>query len=121
MKKASPYILLFLFVMFVWHLDSSRDFGIEWDGDQIDGPFGMLVGALFAGGGVLIAAVVLVCVATLLALVFAGVGVMLIGALALGAVLLAAALSPLLLPLLIPAGIIWLLVRRNRTGSTLHR
>jgi len=49
-----------------------------------------------------------------LAVVFAGVGVILLGALGVAAVAVALAISPLLLPLLVPVAIIWFLVSRSR-------
>jgi hypothetical protein len=52
--------------------------------------------------------------------VFAGVGVILLGALCLAALAVAAAISPLLLPLLVPAAIIWFFVSRSRKHRTLR-
>jgi hypothetical protein len=69
---------------------------------------------LFAGGGTLLAAVIMLMVGAILAVVFAGVGIMLIGGLGLGALLLALAISPLLLPLLLPLALVWYLASRSR-------
>jgi hypothetical protein len=92
---------------------------IDIDGDRIDGPLAAFLGVLFAGGGTLIAGFVMLVVGTVLAVVFAGVGVILLGALALGALALAAMISPLLLPLLVPAAIIWFFVSRSRKHRAL--
>ena len=120
MKKIAPYIIAFLFLLLVW--DVYSDFGamhVNIDGDEFDGPLGALLGLLFASGGVLIGGLVTVLVAMLLALICAGVGIIVVGALAVASVAVAAAVSPLLLPLLLPLGLIWYLVsrkRRNRAG-----
>jgi hypothetical protein len=50
--------------------------------------------------------------------VFAGVGVLLVGALALAASLGLLAVSPLLLPILVPAAIIWFFMSRSRRNRS---
>ena len=115
MKKIAPYIIALLFILLVW--DVSSDFGgmhFDIDGEEFDGPLGTLLGMLFASGGVLIGVLAMALVAVLLAVVCAGVGIIVVGALAVAAVAVAAAISPLLLPLLLPIGVIWYLVGRNR-------
>jgi hypothetical protein len=52
--------------------------------------------------------VILFCVALLLAFVFAGVGLIVVGCFALVGLILAAVALPFLLPLLIPLFIVWL-------------
>ena len=115
MKKIAPIVILFLFGLLAWNVfvhPSGMTFDI--DGEEIDGPLGALLGLLFAGGGMLIAALVILFVGALLAVVFAGLGVMLALGLGLAALVLVALISPLLLPLLIPAAIIWFFVSRSR-------
>jgi len=116
MKTTVKIIILFLAAVLLWNIftDSFDVMTVNIDGEEYGGPLGWLVGLVFAGGGMLIATVVLLFVGVLLAVVFAGVGVIVMGALgiAAGAVLLA--VSPLLLPLLIPVAIIWYLVSRSR-------
>jgi hypothetical protein len=115
MKKTAAFVILFLFALLVWNVFVyAGDMSFNIDGDEIDGPLGALLAMLFAGGGTLLAAVILLMVGAILAVVFAGVGIMLIGGLGLGAVLLALAISPLLLPLLLPLALIWYLVGRSR-------
>lgn len=114
MKKIAPLVILFLFCLLVWNV-FVQPFGmdVDFDGNDFDGPLGALIGLVFAGGGLIIAALVLVFVGALLALVFAGVGVLLALGLGLAALMLAAVFSPLLLPILIPGAIIWFFMRRN--------
>jgi hypothetical protein len=115
MKKTALFVIAFLFALLLWNVFvSSGDMVFNVDGDEFDGPFGALLAMLFAGGGTLIAALVLVVVGVVLAVVFAGVGIILIGGLGVGAVVLALAISPLLLPLVLPLAVIWYLVSRSR-------
>jgi hypothetical protein len=62
----------------------------------------------------LIGGVVVACVAVFLCLLFAGLGILMVGGMALAAVIVVAAVSPLLLPLLIPIGIYWFFSARSR-------
>jgi hypothetical protein len=115
MKKTAAFVILFLFALLAWNvLAYSGDMTFNIDGDEIDGPLGALLAMLFAGGGTLLAALVVLMVGAILAVVFAGVGIVLIGGLGLGALLLALAVSPLLLPLLLPLAVIWYLASRSR-------
>ena len=115
MKKYAPYVILFLFAAMLWNLFSwSGDMAVNLDGDQIDGPLGFMLATLFTGGGMLLAVFISVITVAVLAVVFAGVGVILIGSLAIGALVLALAMSPLLLPLVIVLAIAWYAMRRPR-------
>lgn len=115
MKKYAPYVILFLFAAMLWNLfDWSGDMAVNLDGEQIDGPLGFMLATLFTGGGMLLAIFISVITVAVLAVVFAGVGVILIGSLAIGALVLALAMSPLLLPLLIVVAIVWYAMRRPR-------
>jgi hypothetical protein len=115
MKKTAAFVIAFLFALLLWNVFvSSGDMVFNVDGDEFDGPLGALLAMLFAGGGTLVAALVLVVVGVVLAVVFAGVGIILIGGLGIGALVLALAISPLLLPLLLPLAVIWYLVSRSR-------
>lgn len=115
MKKIAPAVIILLFLLLVWNVfGHSPGMNVDIDGGRFDGPGGALIGLLFAGGGLVIAALVMVFVGAVLAVVFAGVGLLLALGLGLGAVLLALAISPLLLPLLVPLAIVWLLMRRAR-------
>lgn len=115
MRKIAPFIILFLVALIAWDMivDTSA-FHMDIDGDEFDGPLGALFGLLFGSLGLIIGTVVALCVAALLVVVFAGVGVVLVGALALAASLGLLAVSPLLLPLLIPVAIVSFFVSRSR-------
>src|SRR3954447_22419593 len=120
MKKIAPIIILFLFALLAWNVFvHSGGMAVRLDGDEIDGPLGALLAMLFAGGGTLIAALVLLVVGAVLVVVFAGVGLILLGALGVVALAVAAAVSPLLLLLLLPVAVIWLLVNRARKQRAL--
>ncbi len=116
MKKYAPYIILFLFALLLWNVftDAADFTTVNIDGEEFDGPLGALLGLVFAGGGAIIAGVVMLFVGLVLAVVFAGVGVIVLGALGVAAVAVALAVSPLLLPLLVPVAIIWFFVARSR-------
>ncbi len=115
MKKIFPAIVIFLTALVLWNVFiEPGHFLIDIDGEHFDGPLGIVFGSLLAGGGMLLAAVIVIAVGLLLTVLFAGLGLLLVAGLALGAVCLAAMLSPLLLPLLIPAGIFWYFYRRNQ-------
>ncbi len=117
MKKILPLLVLFMLAMVLWNVFTPNDISVAFDGDEIDGPLGVVLGGLFAGGGLLIAVVVMAVVGIILAVVFAGLGLMMVAGLCLGAVLLALAVSPLMLPLLLPLGLIWFFTRRSRKAS----
>lgn len=115
MKKIAPYIILFLVALIAWDmLADTSGFHMDIDGDEFHGPLGALLGLLFGSLGLIIGTIVALCVGALLVVVFAGVGVLLVGALALAAALALLAVSPLLLPILIPLAIIWFFVSRSR-------
>ena len=115
MKKIAPIVILFLFCLLAWNVFvQPHGMTFDIDGEEISGPFGAVIGLLFAGGGIIIAALVVLFVGALLAVLFAGLGVLLALGLGLAALVLAAAISPLLLPILIPAAIIWFFMDRNR-------
>jgi hypothetical protein len=115
MKNRTAFILLFLFALLCWSVfNDSGDMVFHIDGDEVDGPLGALLALLFAGGGMVLAGVVLLLVGGLLAVVFAGVGIVCIGGLAFGAVLVALIVAPFMLPLLLPLAAIWYLASRSR-------
>ncbi|MYM36000.1 hypothetical protein GTP38_16835 [Duganella sp. FT94W] len=87
---------------------------VDIDGDTIEGPLGALLAVVFGGAGMLLAGVIMVCVALFLCVLFASLGILAVFGVGLVAVVAAAAVSPLLLPLLVPIGLYWLLVSRPR-------
>lgn len=115
MKKIAPVVILFLFALLAWNVFShTSGMTFDIDGEEIGGPLGAVLGVLFAGGGMIVAALVMLFVGAVLAVVFAGLGVMLVFGLAIAALVITAAISPLLLPILIPVAIIWFFMGRSR-------
>ena len=116
MKTTVKIIILFLFATLLWNIfaETGDYMSVNIDGEEFGGPLGWLVGLVFAGGGMLIATIVMLFVGVLLAVVFAGVGVIVMGALCVAASAVLLAVAPLLLPLLVPLAIIWYLVARSR-------
>jgi len=114
MKKTAAILALFLFALLAWNVFTFGDSVVNIDGDEIGGPLGAVLATVFAGGGMLLAGVIMLFVGAVLAVVFAGVGILCIGGLALGACVLALMVSPLLLPLLVPVAIVWFFVSRSR-------
>ncbi len=113
-KKVALILALVLVGYLIWVLvGPMHGMKVTIDGHELTGPIGGLVGVW----GVMVAGVVLFCVAVLLAFVFVGVGLVVVGVLALVGVILAAVTLPFLLPLLIPLFIVWLfccLVRKSK-------
>jgi hypothetical protein len=114
MKKIAPYIIVFLATVLLMNVFGSHDVGVNFDGDHIDGPVGALLGLFFGGLGIVIAGIVMVVVGIVLAVVFAGMGVIAIAAIAIALVCAVLAVSPLMLPLLVPVAIIWFFMGRSR-------
>ena len=113
-KKLILAAILFLLAVMAWQSIFGDNMSINIDGDEIDGPLGAVLAVFFGGAGMLIAGVVMVCVTIFLCLLFAGLGILMVGGMALAAVLVVAAVSPLLLPLLIPIGIYCFFSARSR-------
>ncbi|HEY1042461.1 MAG TPA: hypothetical protein VGE60_01225 [Telluria sp.] len=118
MKKFAAVAILVLLAMAVWNLAfDAGDVHVMFGDEELDGPLAALVGLVAGGIGMLVAAVVMVFVGAVLALVFAGLGVMAIFGLALGAIVLAVAVSPLMLPLLVPVAIVWFVMKRRKARA----
>lgn len=118
-KTLIPLALFALLVLGMWFAMDTGNMHVNIDGDELDGPLGALIGTVATGGGMLFAALVCTAVAIFLGILFAGLGIMMIVGIALLAVVVMAAVSPLLLPLLIPVGLYWFLVARPRKQRTL--
>lgn len=114
MKKLIAVAILAILAICAWHSIHTGGMSVNIDGDEIDGPLGVLLGLVFGGFGMVIAAIVMTCVAVFVGFLFAGLGVLMVVGLALLGVVLTAVIAPFMLPLLIPAAIIWFLVARNR-------
>jgi hypothetical protein len=117
MKKTTATIIVAIAALFaVSAMAHGVDSHFFFDGDEIDGPFGALVALLAAGGGILIAGMVIGMVGLLLAVVFAGLGVLAVGVLCVAGLVLALVLSPALL-LVLPVALIWWLATRHRRAD----
>jgi hypothetical protein len=122
MKKIAPYLILFLCALLLWDLlFSFGDASFHIDGEEFDGPLGAMLGILFAGGGTLIGLLVALVVGVVLAVVFAGLGIVIIGALAIAGLAVAAAIVPFLLPLLLPLALLWYLASRARRSRAVQK
>lgn len=119
-KKLVVAAFVALLAVAAWQSILGDGMHVNIDGDEIDGPLGFLLGTVFAGGGLLIAAVAITCCAVFVGLLFAGLGILMISGLVLLAVAVAAAVSPLLLPLLIPAGLYMVFRSRSRKATMEH-
>jgi len=117
-KILIPLAVIALLVLAAFALDGSG-MTVNIDGDEIDGPLGAFIGLIAAGGGLLLAAVICAAVAVFLGMLFAGLGVLMITGIVLLALVGSAAVSPLLLPLLIPIGLYWFFVSRPRKQRAL--
>ncbi|MHA4869277.1 hypothetical protein ACXZ1M_16410 [Duganella sp. PWIR1] len=113
-KKLIFAAVIFLMVVAVCQSTFGDGMSVNFDGDEIDGPLGALLAVVFGGAGMLLAGVVLTCVAIFLCILFASLGILAVFGVGLAAVVAMAAVSPLLLPLLIPFGLYWFLVSRPR-------
>ncbi|WP_332856195.1 hypothetical protein [Duganella sp. S19_KUP01_CR8] len=113
-KKLVFAAFIILLAASAWQSVFGDGMHVNIDGDEIDGPIGFLLGTLFAGGGLLIAAVAITCATVFVGVLFAGLGILMISGMVLLAVVVAAAVSPLLLPLLIPVGIYMIFRSRSR-------
>lgn len=85
----------------------ANDLVVNVDGVDLDGAAGYLVAGLAGGFGLLVAAFVLLIVGAVLGFFFVGGTVLLVGGLALGAVLLALVAFPFCLPALLPVLLVW--------------
>ena len=115
MVKKTALILALLMVAFlIWTLlGPMHPVSVTIDGHTITGPIEGLVDVW----GLMVAGVVLFCVAVLLAFVFVGVGLVVVGSFVLVGLILAAVALPFMLPLLIPLFIVWLfccVVRKSK-------
>ncbi len=113
-KRTVMALVILMLALAAWGVFFENNaISIVVNGKEITGPLKGAIGA----GGMLIALIALLCAATLLVLVFTGVGIIVLGILILVGVIAFAMASPLLLTLLIPVAIVWLVVAM--TGNKL--
>jgi len=128
MKKLISLLLFSIVVLAlgaaIWHATHIGTVSTNWNGDEVDGPLGAVLGMLIGGSGLVIGAAVMCLVALVLGFVMAGVGLLLILVLSIAALAVIAALTPMLLPLLIPLAIVWFVatrIRNNRNNRQTHQ
>jgi predicted exporter len=114
--KLVEILVILMIILLAWVLYSSTtDVSIIINGKPFTGPLAPAIGLW----KLILTSVILFSVAILLAFVFAGVGLVILGCLALVGLILAALALPFLLPLLIPLFIVWafcaLLFRHKKT------
>jgi len=116
-KTLAIAITLVLLALAAWVLIFHGDsISIVIDGRPVTGPMKGAVGI----GGLVVALIAMFCAAIVLAFVFAGVGILVLGILMLLALMAALVMFPFMLPLLIPLFIVWLfvaIVRKPKSSS----
>jgi hypothetical protein len=113
MKKVVLILVALLVGLLVWGLIQTVNVSVTVNSHELAGPMKAAVG----GWGFLVAILVLFCAAILLAIIFAGVGLVVLGCLVLVGLILAAVAFPFLLPLLIPLFIVWAIMASTRRGK----
>jgi hypothetical protein len=117
MAKQSAIVLAVLMLAIVaWGLFLERNaVTIVINGQQVTGPLQDAIGV----GGLVVALIALLCAATLLVFVFAGIGMLVLGCLVLFGMILTALAFPFLLPVLIPLAVLWGFVALTRKTNAL--
>ena len=110
MKNVAILLVLVVLALLAWVMFSSSNVEITVNGERLIGPMKLAA----EGWGLLVAVVALFCAAILLAFVFAGIGLIVLGVLVLVGLVLAWLAFPFLLPLLIPLALVWLFVAAVR-------
>jgi hypothetical protein len=103
-KNMVSILVILMIILLAWVLFSSTtDVSISINGKPFTGPLAPVIGLW----KLILATVILFSVAILLAFVFAGVGLVVLGVLTLVGLILLAVALPFLLPLLVPLFIVW--------------
>ncbi len=115
-RKLAIALAVLMLVIVGWALFAeSNAVTIVINGQEVSGPLKGAIGI----GGLVVALIALGCAAILLAFVFAGIGVIVLGLVVLAGLVLAMLAFPFLLPVLIPLAIVWAfvaLVRRSKAA-----
>jgi len=116
MKKAAIILALIMLAIVAWALfaESSNDVSIIINGQPVSGPLKGAIGIT----GLLVSSVALFCLAIVLAFVFAGIGLFVLGGFVLLGLVVAWLVFPFLLLLLIPLALVWIFIAlvRGTTG-----
>jgi hypothetical protein len=103
-KKLAIALAVLMLVIVAWGLLLEHNVvTIVINGQQMTGPLKDAIGV----GGLVVALIALLCAATLLVFVFAGIGIIVLGCFVIVGTIMAALAFPFLLPLLIPLVILW--------------
>ncbi len=115
MKKSLGGVLAGLMIaLFLWGaFFENNSISILINGQEVTGSMKGVLGA----GGLLISLVALICFAILLALAFAGTGIIILGCMIVGIGFATALVFPFLLPVLVPLGLIWIYIALTRAKS----
>ncbi len=114
-KKLAVALAVLMLAIVAWGLLlESSAVTIVINGQQVTGPLKGAIGA----AGLAVALIALSCAAILLAFVFAGIGVFVLGCFVFVGMILAWLAFPFLLPLLIPLAILWGFVAVTRRTNT---
>lgn len=116
-KGIAIALVILVLGLLAWVVFQSSGISIMVDGQQLVGPARLAA----EGWWVLVMIVTLFCAAILLAFVFAGVGLVVLGVLVLAGLVATWLAFPFLLPLLIPLFLIWIFVAavrgRGKSGT----
>ncbi|MEC9413927.1 MAG: hypothetical protein VX829_14780 [Pseudomonadota bacterium] len=118
MKKVALLIAFLLLIIGALSLMPSNA-TITYNGEQVTGPLKHLIEA----GGIVFVPILLLCMGILLAFMFTGIGLIILGFLVLFCLVSFSMAFPFLLPLLIPLFIVWLifaLTRKDKTSDAVN-
>jgi predicted exporter len=113
MKKVVLILCVLLFGFLVWGLIQSSNISVAVNGQELSSP----MKAVISAWGLLVAIVVLFCVAILLTFVLAGASLLFLGFFVMVGVVLSVVSFPFLLPLLLPLVIVWVFILGERRGK----
>lgn len=115
-KKLALVLTVLMIIFLAWAIwGPGPGLSVTINGHEITSPFDAIAGVW----GLILTVVIIFFVAVVLAFVFAGVGLIILGCLALVGLILAAIAFPFLFPVLIPLFIVWVIcsiARRTKTA-----
>jgi hypothetical protein len=118
MKKVTLLIVFLLVTIGALSLMPSNT-TITYNGEQVTGPLKHLIEA----GGIVFVPILLLCMGILLAFMFTGIGLVVLGFLVFFCLVSFSMTFPFLLPFLLPLFIVWLvfaITRKDKTSDTVN-
>lgn len=118
MKKVTLLIVFLLIIIGALSLMPSNT-TITYNGEQVTGPLKHLIEA----GGIVFVPILLLCMGILMAFMFTGIGLVILGFLMFFCLVSFSMTFPFLLPFLIPLFIVWLVfafTRKSKTNDVDH-